>query len=107
MWLRMFGRSSAIPSPTSFVEQLHRDGFTVAPAFKGDDLGWTEASLAFGTGSPILLSRYLTKEDDLRDDLNAYAAELETMDYDPNHLILMERVVRTQRGWPASFCPPL
>jgi hypothetical protein len=43
----------------------------------------------------VLLARYLTKEDDLRDDLNAYAAELETMDYSPNSGPLMERVIQT------------
>jgi hypothetical protein len=42
-----------------------------------------------------MLARFLTAEDDLRDDLNAYAAELETMDYDPNHRVLMERVIQT------------
>ena len=41
----------------------------------------------FPTGSPILLARYLTKPDDLRADLNAFAAELETMTYSPNALV--------------------
>lgn len=97
MWLRIFGRSSAIPSPTAFVKQLHHDGYTAIPTFKGDDLGWTEASLAFSTGSPILLSRYLTVEDDLRDDLNAYAAELEGYTFQPAATALMERVIQTQQ----------
>jgi hypothetical protein len=41
--------------------------------------------------------RYLTKADDLRHELNAYAAELETMDTEPNHGMLMERVIQTQQ----------
>ncbi len=45
----------------------------------------------------MLLARFLTAEDDLRDDLNGYAAELETMDYEPNHRMLMERVIQTQQ----------
>jgi hypothetical protein len=97
MWLRIFGRSPAIPSPATFVVHLHREDFKVTPAFKGDDLGWTEASLTFGTGSPILLSRYLTVEDDLRDDLNAYAAELEGYTFQPAATGLMERVIQTQQ----------
>ena len=44
-----------------------------------------------------MLARYLTKEDDLRDDLNAHAAELETMDYSPNSGPLMARVIQTKQ----------
>jgi len=50
-----------------------------------------------GGGTPLLLARYLTKEDNLRADLNAYAAELETLTYSPNHLPLMEQVIQTQQ----------
>ena len=45
----------------------------------------------------MLLARYLTREDDLRDDLNAHAAELETMDYSSNSGPLMERVIQTKQ----------
>jgi hypothetical protein len=44
-----------------------------------------------------LLARYLTREDDLRDDLSAHAAELETMDYSPNSGPLMERVIQSKQ----------
>ena len=44
-----------------------------------------------------MLARYLTKEDDLRDDLNGHAAELETMDYSPNSGPLMARVIQTKQ----------
>ena len=50
-----------------------------------------------GDVSLSALLAYLTAEDDLRDDLNAHAAELETMDYDPAHRPLMERVIQTQQ----------
>jgi len=39
----------------------------------------------------------LTAVDDLRHDLNAYAAELETCDYHPHHRKLMEHVIQTQQ----------
>ncbi len=97
MWLRVFGRSANTPSPVQLVEQLHAAGGAIVPSFKGDDLGWTEAALAWGNGSPILLSRYLTVEDDLRDDLNAYAAELESMSFQPAATGLMERVIQTKQ----------
>ncbi|HEY1189631.1 MAG TPA: hypothetical protein VGE74_18435, partial [Gemmata sp.] len=85
------------PPPVALVEHLHALGLVVEPHFKGDDLGWTEGELRLPTGAPVLLSRYLTKEDDLRDDLNAYAAELETMEHSPNSGPLMERVIQTKQ----------
>jgi hypothetical protein len=97
MWYRVFGSTDVEPTPAALAAHLHAAGLVVAPHFKGDDLGWTEGELRLPTGSPVLLARYLTKEDDLRDDLNAHAAELETMDYSPNSGPLMARVVQTKQ----------
>jgi len=97
MWYRVFGSSAVEPSPAALAEHLHALGLAVEPHFKGDDLGWTAGELRMPTGSPVLLARYLTKEDDLRDDLNAYAAELETMNYSPNSGPLMPRVIQTKQ----------
>ena len=44
-----------------------------------------------------MLQRYLTSEDDLRDDLNAHAAELETCDYSPNNGKLMQHVIQSRQ----------
>ena len=96
MWQRVFSRSGQTPSPSGMVAALHEAGFPVIPAFKGDDLGWTDAELILpGDASPILIARYLTVEDDLRDDLNSYAAELETMATTPQITRLMERVIQS------------
>jgi hypothetical protein len=97
MWYRIFGSSEVEPAPAALAEHLHAAGLAVEPHFRGDDLGWTEGELRLPVGSPVLCARYLTKEDDLRDDLNAYAAELETMDYSPNSAPLMERVIQTKQ----------
>lgn len=97
MWYRVFGATETEPAPVALAEHLHARGLPVEPHFKGDDLGWTEGALHLAGGAPVLLSRYLTKEDDLRDDLNAYAAELETMDHSPNSGPLMERVIQTKQ----------
>ena len=97
MWHRVFGRSAVPVSPAKLVEHLASVGAAVVPHFTGDDLGWTRGELHLARGSPVMLERYLTGEDDLRDDLNAFAAELETLDYSPNHLMLMERVIQTQQ----------
>lgn len=98
MWHRVFGRSLEPVSPAALAAHLHAAGLAVEPHFKGDDLGWTAGELRLPDGgTPVFLERYLAKEDDLRDDLNAYAAELETMDYSPNSGPLMGRVIQTQQ----------
>jgi hypothetical protein len=97
MWQRVFGRSDKGLTPAQIAERLAEAGHACAPHFKGDDLGWTSGELQFASGSPVLLARYLTKPDDLRADLNAFAAELETMTYSANAPPLMERVIQTQQ----------
>ena len=98
MWYRVFGRSDVEPRPEALAGHLHAVGLPVEPHFKGDDLGWTGWELRLpGGGTPVLLHRYLTEEDDLRDDLNAHAAELETCDYSPNNVSLMRHVIQTRQ----------
>jgi hypothetical protein len=95
MWYRVFGRNEAPPAPAALLEHLRECGLEVASRFRGDDLGWTAAELRVGVGGPVFVERYLTGADDLRDDLNSWAAFLETCDYSPNHAVLMERVVQS------------
>jgi hypothetical protein len=98
MWYRIFGLSDAEVPPASLAAHLHDAGLAVEPHFKGDDLGWTQGELHLpGGGTPVILARYLADEDDIRDDLNAHAAELETMDYSPNSGPLMARVIQTRQ----------
>ncbi|QEL13966.1 hypothetical protein [Limnoglobus roseus] len=98
MWHRIFGHSLDSPSPAALAENLHALGIGVEPHFRGDDLGWTRGELLLpGGGTPILLERYLTEEDDLRDMLNTFAAELETMTHSPNNVKLMEHVINTKQ----------
>ena len=98
MWYRVFGLNESEPAPAGLAEHLHAAGIVVEPHFRGDDLGWTSGELRLpGGGTPVLLQRYLAKEDDIRDDLNAHAAELETCDYSPNHGRLMQHAVQTKQ----------
>jgi hypothetical protein len=97
VWYRVFGKLELESSPVALTESLHATGLAVEPHFKGDDLGWTSGELRLSGGTPILMERYLASEDDIRDELNAFAAELETCDYSPNHRPLMERAIQTKQ----------
>ncbi len=97
MWYRVFCATEIEPSPAALTAHLLAAGLAVEPHFKGDDLGWTTGELRLPVGSPVYLARFLTTADDLRDDLNAHAAELETMDYSPNSGPLMARVIQTKQ----------
>lgn len=98
MWYRVFGKSETEPPPAALAEHLHAAGVAVEPHFAGDDLGWTRGELKFPGGStPVFVQRYLASEDDIRDELNAHAAVLETCDDSPNHGRLMEHVIQTRQ----------
>ncbi len=98
MWHRVFGRNDAQVPPSDLAAELHAVGLAVEPHFRGDDLGWTAGELRLpGLNTPVSLDRYLTAEDDIRAELNAHAAELETCDYSPNAAPLVEHVALTKQ----------
>lgn len=98
MWSRVFGRSEATPDPAALLAHLQALGMPAAGQFRGDDLGWTGAELILqAAATPVSLERYLTSTDDLRDDLNTWAAWLETQDHEPRHRALMEHVIGTRQ----------
>lgn len=97
MWHRVFGLKPDEVSPSQLVEHLHSLGLSVEPHFKGDDLGWTAGELHLPGGSPVRLERFLTSEDELRRDLNTFAAELETMTFAEHRNKLMQHCIQTQQ----------
>jgi hypothetical protein len=97
MWYRVFCRSEFELAPDDLIARLREAGMSVAAKFRGDVRGWTAADLGLGTGTPVFVERYLTDADDLRNDLNTWAAYLETLDYAPNHTELMERVIQSKQ----------
>jgi hypothetical protein len=98
MWYRVFGRGEGEIPPSVLTEHLHAAGLPVEPHFRGDDLGWSSGELRLpGLNTPVMLDRYLADEDDIRDQLNAHAAELETCDYSPHAPRLVEHVALTEQ----------
>jgi hypothetical protein len=98
LWLRVFGTNEELPEPAALLEHLHGLEAAVTGHFRGDDLGWFAAEIVFAKDStPLHLERFLTTEDSIRAELNTWAAWLETCDYSPNHLVLMQHMVSTKQ----------
>src|SRR5436853_7039050 len=74
-WYRVFGTSAAEPEPAAVLEHLQLEGFEITGQFRGDSAGWFAAEIAFAGGSPpVQVERYLATEDDIRNELNSWAA---------------------------------
>lgn len=98
MWFRVFGINETTPEPADLLEHLRGLGLNVEGHFGGDGAGWFKAELALpGDGEPIRLERYLAQEDDIRDELNSWAAWLETVDENPVVPHLMQHMVSSQQ----------
>lgn len=96
MWFRVFGTNDAQPSPAAVLEFLHGQGGEVSGRFHGDDLGWFRADLLLA-GIAVSLERYLTAEDDIRDDLNTWAAWLESVPANSHQGRLMQHMIGTKQ----------
>lgn len=97
LWYRIFSASAKEPVPVEILKHLHEQGLKPESHFRGDDHGWFALEMKLESGSPIMLERWLVVEDEIRKELDAWAAFLETCDYEPNHVMLMERVVQSQQ----------
>jgi hypothetical protein len=97
MWYRVFCRSTEAVTPADLMPRLAPSGQLMTGLFEPPDATWTSAELAIGGGTPVYVERFRTADDDLRNDLNTWAAVLETLDYSPNHTRLMEHVIQTQQ----------
>jgi hypothetical protein len=96
MYFRVFSLATTPPELAALLEHLHAVGLPATAHFRGDDLGWTGGELVLGD-TTVAVERYLTKEDDLRDDLNTWAGWLETRAHEPRHAELMQHVIGTKQ----------
>jgi hypothetical protein len=98
IWYRVFGANDLQPEPADLLQHLADGGATVPGHFGGDEHGWFRADFPYAEGVPPLhVERYLAKEDAIRDELNAWAAWLETVEDDPVAARLMVHMVTTQQ----------
>jgi hypothetical protein len=106
-WYRIFGTNDVQPEPAALLEELQRLGFEVTGRFRGDDRGWFAVEIAIAGGLPPLqIERYLSTEDDIRAELSAWAAWLETQD-DPQALALMEHMTTTTQMFTLRQANPI
>src|SRR5262245_34859679 len=98
MWYRIFAASDADIQPAELLEFLHQHGHPFTGHFRGDDQGWYSAELRLpGEEAPVEVQRYLASEKGIRDELNTWAAWLETQTDNPHCDELMRRVVQSRQ----------
>lgn len=95
VWYRVFGTLEAEPDPAAMLAHLRQAGWEVATVrFRRDEQGWFAAELLFAIdGAPLRLDRYLASEDGIRDELNTWAAWVETQAGNPNQSWLMQHLI--------------
>jgi len=109
-WFRVFGTKEAQPEPAALLEFIRglELGYDVIGKFTADDDGWFRAELEITSTAipasksayaaiPLILERYLAKEEGIRAELNTWAAWLETFEQQPNHGWLMQHVISTRQ----------
>jgi hypothetical protein len=98
LWYRVFGSNDAQIPPAALLEHLAGFGSKATGRFRGDDRGWFHAELALPEeGGQIELERYLAEEEGIRDELNTWAAWLETQEDNPQHGRLMQHVIASRQ----------
>ena len=97
MWFRVFGTADTPIDPAEVVEHLRLRGIDVEGHFGGDDQGWFKVDLVLAKDLTLHVERYLTEEEGIREELNAWAAFLESCA--ENHYVprLMQQMVGTQQ----------
>jgi hypothetical protein len=97
LWYRVFGSNDAEPTPEALLGHLLGLELSVKGDFRGDERGWFAAQLHVGAGTPVHLERFEAGEEGIRAELNTWAAWLETCDYSPLSVPLMEKVIQTRQ----------
>jgi hypothetical protein len=96
MWYRIFGTSDVEPEPAVLLQYLRERGIEEGK-FRGDEEGWFAAEFRIRGGGSIELNRFLSTEEGIRNELNTWAAWLETAEDNPNHVRLMQHMIGTRQ----------
>ena len=97
-WYRVFGRNDSPLDSPALLEWLRAREPGATGHFRGDEFGWFEARLQIPSfAGPLLVERFLTKEDEIRGELNTWAAWLESGGDSDDHVRLMQQVIGTSQ----------
>jgi hypothetical protein len=101
VWFRVFAATDGQVEPAALLEQGSKPGKEITGRFRGDDQGWFEARLAFAPEEPFVpfleIVHFLHDEEGIRQELNTWAAWLETKEKYPEHVRLMQQVIGTRQ----------
>jgi hypothetical protein len=97
-WFRVFANSDQVPAPEAVARSI-RDGFPqMQVKFMADDEGWLEADITDPiTGHSWKLRRYCRNADDIRGELQSWAAWIEWQPPSPHQQHLMERIMTAKQ----------
>jgi hypothetical protein len=103
MWARVFGTNDRQPKPADLLEFLHGLGFEMTGKFRGDDRGWFHGDLVLTETDRISIDHFLAGEDEIRPDLNSWAAWIEAAPDCPNREHWMQRIIATSQLYTMEF----
>jgi hypothetical protein len=98
VWYRVFGGNDTEPAPADLLAELRRLGDTAPVRYHGDDQGWFRVVLTDSDGEVLLeIDRYLSSEEGIRNELNTWAAWVETTPDGSHQAALMERIITARQ----------
>lgn len=93
---RVFGLNDLEPEPARLETFLRRLSPDAECHFQADDQGWFRAQFLVDDAVAVV-ERYLVTEEGIREELNTWAAWVETAASGPEQAELMERLIRTRQ----------
>jgi hypothetical protein len=93
MWFRVFGSRETMLQPAALQQVLVNLGLDLPLHVAGDDCGWTSVEIPLTP--PLRIERYLSDEDDLRGELDSWAAAVESWRLDAAPL--MQQIIATRQ----------
>jgi hypothetical protein len=95
MWYRVFAAGAEEPSADALLALLNR--FAVVEGhFRADAAGWFHAHFTCNAIA-LSLDRYTADEEGVRQELNTWAAFVESLPGGAEHAALMERIIQTRQ----------